>query len=144
VEQGEGTPTSPAGSGGLAHYYRFEELSKGMKIVPDPASPLKFSFDPAQSIVIDDASDVIQMVDDPQLQEFDGTVAAMADACDVAYSRLLRSLQGVFDGNPGQIDGAIDLMRDELGAAISNVLAEPIVSGPHQGLHGGPRFKYVA
>ncbi|WP_354065651.1 ferritin-like domain-containing protein [Bradyrhizobium sp. RT6a] len=144
VEQGEGTPTSPASATGVAHYYRFEELAKGMKIMPDPASPLKFSFDPAQTIAIDDARDVIQMVDDPPLQQFDGKVGGLADACDAAYSKLLRALQGVFDGAPGQIEDAIGLMRDELEQAIKDVLGAPIESGPHQGLHGGPRFKYVA
>ncbi|WP_369335507.1 ferritin-like domain-containing protein [Bradyrhizobium sp. CSS354] len=121
VEQGEGTPTSPASATGVAHYYTFEELAKGMKIMPDPASPLKFSFDPAQTIAIDDARDVIQMVDDPPLQQFDGKVGGLADACDAAYSKLLRALQGVFDGAPGQIEDAIGLMRDELEQAIKDV-----------------------
>jgi hypothetical protein len=67
VHQGEGTPISPIGMGSVvAHYYRFEELAKGMRIVPDTTSPVGFSFDPQQPIVIDDVTDVIQMVDDPR------------------------------------------------------------------------------
>src|SRR2546423_15573787 len=76
VEQGEGTPTSPAGMATtVAHYYRFQQLAKGMKIVPDLASPLGYSFDPSQPIAIDDRADVIEMVDDPQLVTFEGTTA---------------------------------------------------------------------
>ncbi|MEO6028379.1 MAG: ferritin-like protein, partial [Candidatus Binatia bacterium] len=72
VEQGEGTPTSPMSlQHDIAHYYRFQQLVKGMKIVEDPASPLKVSFDPAQPITINDEADIIQMVDDPPLVTYE-------------------------------------------------------------------------
>lgn len=145
VEQGEGTPTSPAGMGTqVAHYYRFEELAKGMKIVPDMASTLGFSFDPGQPIVIDDTADVIQMVDDPQLASFEGDAATLAQACDVAYSDLLRILDEAFDGMPDKINDAIDHMFGVLEPAITGVLAVQLSSGPDRGKYAGPRFKFVA
>jgi ferritin-like protein len=144
VEQGEGTPTSPAGMANtVAHYYRFQELAKGMKIVSDPASPLGFSFDPRQPITIDDNLDVIQMVDDPQLVSFEGTAAQLADACDVAYSDLLRILHEAFNGMPNKIDEAIDQMTGVLDPAITNVLGVQMTAGPHNGQYAGARFKYI-
>lgn len=68
VEQGEGTPKSPTDlQKQIAHYYRFQQFSKGMQIVDDPASPLKVS----SPLTIDDTADVIQMVDDPPLVTYD-------------------------------------------------------------------------
>lgn len=148
VHQGEGTPTSPLGMGSvIAHYYRFEELAKGMKIMPDATSPVGFSFDPQQPIAIDDVTDVVQMVDDPALIQFelaDATASRLADACDVAYSDLLRILQDAFNGQPNRITDAIDQMRSVLEDAIEGVLATQLVAGPNAGKFAGPRFKFIA
>lgn len=140
VEQGEGTPTSPAGMNKVvAHYYRFQELAKGMKIVVDAGSPLGFSFDPKQPITIDDATDVTQMVEDPQTVIFAGEAATLADACDTAYSDLLRLLHDSFNGAPGKISDAIDHMSTVLEPAITQVLNIKLSSGQY----AGPRFRFV-
>jgi hypothetical protein len=148
VHQGEGTPTSPIGMGSVvAHYYRFQELAKGMKIVPDALSPVGFSFDPQQPISIDDSSDVIQMVDDPELLKFepaDAKASQLADACDVAYSDLLRILQDAFNGQPARITDAIGQMTPVLESAIEEVLAVQLTAGVDAGKFAGPRFKFVA
>lgn len=147
VHQGEGTPTSPIGIGSvLAHYYRFQELAKGMKIVPDAFSPVGFSFDPQQPISIDDSSDVIQMVDDPELLTFepeDAKASQLADACDVAYSDLLRMLQDAFSGQPAKISDAIGQMTPALEDAIEEVLAVQLTAGAEAGKFAGPRFRFV-
>lgn len=144
VEQGEGTPSSPAGMGNVvAHYYRFEELAKGMKIVPDTASILGFSFDSNQQIIIDEDADVVQMVDDPQLVSFDDATSKLADACDMAYSDLLRILHDAFNGAPDKIDDAIDQMTGVLQPAIRHLLSAKITIGPNAGQFAGPRFMFV-
>jgi hypothetical protein len=147
VHQGEGTPMSPIGMGTIvAHYYRFQELVKGMKIAQDASSPVGFSFDPQQPISIDDGADVIQMVDDPQLLQFDpadAKASQLADACDGAYSDLLRILQNAFNGEPGKIPDAIEQMTPVLEGAIQEVLAVQITVGPNAGKFAGPRFKFV-
>jgi hypothetical protein len=57
VEQGEGTPKLPMDlQNHIAHFYRFQQLSKGMKIVDDRASHVGVSFDPAQPITGADAA----------------------------------------------------------------------------------------
>jgi len=147
VRQGEGTPTSPTNKdSNFAHYYRFQELAMGMKIVPDASTFVGFSFDPQQPITIDDNTDVIQMADDPQLIQFDpadANVAQLADVCDKTYSDLLRMLQGAFDGQPDKIGDAVGQMFS-FEVAIADLLAAPLTAGPNAGKFAGPRFRFVA
>jgi Ferritin-like len=146
VEQGEGTPKSPLDlQKDVAHYYRFQELEKGMKLVEDPASPLKVSFDPNQPIVINDATDVIQMVDDPQcvtIDQADQRATQLADECDAVYSRMLNALHEGFNGKPDKVADAIGTMFEFKNGA-GELLQQQLTAGPHAGLFAGPRFKYV-
>lgn len=145
VEQGEGTSQSPGDlQQDIAHYYRFQELEKGMKIVADAFSPFKYSFDPSQPIVIDDTNDVLPMVDDPQtitLDPSDADVAALMDQCDAKYSEILDTLQKGYNGDPIQLLG-IDLTMYEFGGIIVDLLSREL-HGPHAGFHAGPRFKFA-
>jgi len=110
VEQGEGTPKSPMDlQKEIAHYYRFQQLSKGMRIVDDPSSTLKVSFDPSQPLLIDDTTDVIQMVDDPPLVTYDSADARadqLSTEADASYSNLLRALHQGFNGKPDKVSDA--------------------------------------
>ena len=114
VTQGEGTPTSPADSPTeYAHYYRFEELFMGMRIVIDPSSPVGYSFDPKQPIVVDDTADVTQMADNPRTVDFSSNWRAgqLADECDAIYTKLLNALHIGFNGQPDWIDrNAVSVM----------------------------------
>lgn len=148
VHQGEGTTQSPASgsaAGQLAHYYRFEQLVKGMKAVPD-ATPFGFHYDPVQLIVIDDSGDVIQMVDNPQqatLGSQDSEAALKADVCDRAYTAVLKALHQGFNGRTAAVKEAIDLMTNTLEPAIEAVLGVTIQGGPAAGQRAGPRFAYL-
>jgi hypothetical protein len=146
VEQGEGTPKSPLDlQKDVAHYYRFQELEKGMKLVEDPSSPLKVSFDPNQPIVIDDTTDVIQMVDDPQcvtIDPADQRAAQLSDECDAVYSRMLNALHEGFNGKPDKVGDAIGTMFEFKNGA-GELLQQQLTAGPHAGQFAGPRFKYV-
>lgn len=145
VEQGEGTSQGPSDlQQDIAHFYRLQELDKGMKIVKDPFSPFKYSFDPSQPISIDDGSDVLPMIDDPEsatLDPSDTGAAALSDQCDIKYSEILNTLQTGFNGDPLQLFGIDDAMR-EFGAMIRDLL-DLELHGAHAGLRAGPRFKYV-
>lgn len=148
IQQGEGTPQSPAGGAAteLAHYYRFQQLVKGMKAIQDPSEPIGWRFDPSQPIIIDDSLDVRQMVDDPQLIHYeaaDSVIAAMSDDCDKAYTAVLVALHEGFRGVAGRIDDSIDLMTGDLRSKITQLLTQPISAGPHAGKFAGPRFKYA-
>jgi hypothetical protein len=149
IRQGEGTPQSPTDAESteeLAHYYRFEQLVKGMKIVPDAASPCGFSFDPHQPITIDDTTDVVQMVDDPQLVTYDAADAEASqrsDACDTAYSQVIKLLDEGFNGHTNKIGDAIKMMKNDLEDAITALLGTRINAGPYRGMFAGPRFRYI-
>jgi len=118
ITQGEGTPTLPTApsTGELAHYYRFEQLYRGMEIVPNAAEPDKYAFDPDKPIVVDDVADVVQMVDNPMLVQLDPQgdwrAIQLSDEFDATYTRLLNRLHTTFNGQPGEIDGAIALMYE--------------------------------
>jgi hypothetical protein len=142
VTQGEGTPTSPADSPTeYAHYYRFEELFMGMRIVVDPKSPSGYSFDPNQKIVVDDVTDVTQMADNPRTVDFSSNWRAgrLADECDAIYTKLLNALHIGFNGQPDWINiNAVSVMF-EFKNCIEELLQQQLAGG----LYAGPRFLYA-
>ncbi|HEY1426657.1 MAG TPA: ferritin-like protein [Caulobacteraceae bacterium] len=138
--QGEGTPETPDASPGVfAHFYRFESLSKGMTLTTD-AQGRPF-FDPSQRIVVDDAADVVQMVDNPGQADLsqDPVGAQKAAAFDQAYAALLSKLHDVVNGQANQLGPAIGMMRALTGLA-SELLQHQISGGPQAGKFMGPRF----
>jgi ferritin-like protein len=148
VTQGEGTATLPTDDpqGELAHYYRFEELYRGMKIVPNAAAPNQYAFDSNQPIVVDDLADVIQMVDNPMLVPLDAPgdwrALQLANEFDATYSRLLNCLHISFNGAPDRINDAFALMY-ELKNSAEELLQQQLTTGPFAGQYAGPRFRYV-
>ena len=142
VTQGEGTPTSPADSPTeYAHYYRFEELFMGMQIVVDPSSPVGYSFDPKQTIVVDDVADVTQMADNPRTVDMSSNWRAgqLADECDAIYTKLLNALHAGFNGQPDSIAGNAVSVMFEFKNCIEELLQQQLASG----LFAGPRFLYA-
>jgi hypothetical protein len=142
VTQGEGTPTSPADSPTeYAHYYRFEELFMGMRIVVDSSSPVGYSFDPKQPIVIDDIADVTQMADNPRTVDMSSNWRAgqLADECDAIYTKLLNALHIGFNGQPDWIDRNAVSVMFEFKNCIEELLQQQLASG----LFAGPRFLYA-
>jgi hypothetical protein len=142
VTQGEGTPTSPADSPTeYAHYYRFEELFMGMRIVVDSSSPTGYSFDPNQQIVVDDVTDVTQMADNPRTVDMSSNWRAgqLADECDAIYTKLLNALHIGFNGQPDWIDrNAVSVMFE-----FKNCIEELLQQQLADGLYAGPRFLYA-
>lgn len=144
VRQGEGTPASPLDlSHELAHYYRFEELAKGMTIVADPHPP-GYAFDPALPIAVDDKADVTPMVDNPQTVDFsaDWRAQRLADECDVIYGKLLNALHLTFNGQPHRLFDATAVMFEFKNAA-EELLQQQLTQGPFAGQYAGPRYLYV-
>jgi hypothetical protein len=142
VTQGEGTPTSPADSPTeYAHYYRFEELFKGMRIVVDPSSPIGYSFDPNQKIVVDDTADVTQMADNPRTVDMSSNWRAgqLANECDAIYTKLLNALHIGFNGQPDWIDRNAVSVMFEFKNCIEELLQQQLASG----FYAGPRFLYA-
>ncbi len=139
VVQGEGTKTSPAGGpGGLAHYYRFEQIPRGKTLSIDSSVPEKYSWGPPP-IVLDPAG-VWPMTDNPPEVPLptDTQLARQSQQCDETFSALVLSLQSTFDGHPGELNAAIGLMYS------LRLQAQALISTPIPGGSGnaGPRFLY--
>lgn len=142
VTQGEGTPTSPADSSTeYAHYYRFEELFMGMRIVVDSSSPVGYSFDPKQPIVVNDVTDVTQMADNPRTIDMSSNWRAgqLADECDAIYTKLLNALHIGFNGQPDWINRNAVAVMFEFKNCIEELLQQQLAGG----LYAGPRFLYT-
>src|SRR5436190_9724173 len=143
VEQGEGTPERPLDfQGDFPHFYRFQELYVGKKLVRDPSWELGIAYDPQQPITIDDQADVIQMVDNPG--ELDLTapsnlfVRRLSNECDRVYTKLLRALEIAFNGTPKKMSDAQSTMF-ELKTVAEELLEQPLADGGF----AGPRFRYM-
>jgi hypothetical protein len=144
VEQGEGTSKSPLDlQRDVAHFYSFQQFSKGMRIVNDGSSPVHY--DPAQPITIDDDADVIAMVDDPPLVTYDVADAhaeKLSMEADVAYSDVIQLLHRGFNGEPTVLSQAVGKMFD-LESAVLDLLHVQLTAGPFAGQFAGPRFRFV-
>ena len=149
VEQGEGTSQTPLDfQQDVAHFYSFQQFSKGMRIVVDPDSPVQVSFDPAQPINIDDNVDVIPMVDDPPLVTYDPVDARaeqLSAEADRSYSNMLRGLDRAFNGDPDSVfarSGPVDVMS-EFQDLVNELVNQQLTAGPFAGQFAGPRFRFV-
>jgi hypothetical protein len=142
VEQGEGTLQAPTDlQHDIAHYYRFQELSKGMQLTLLP-SPY---FDATKPIAIDDRADVIQMVDDPRLvaiEAADADIGVLADQCDRDFSGIVNSLHAGFNGDPDQLS-SIETAMFDFSTTISTLMRKTFTAGAAAGQHAGPRFVYA-
>jgi len=143
VEQGEGTPKRPLDfQGDFPHFYRFQELYLGKRLMRDPSSELGVAYDPQRPITIDERADVIQMVDNPG--ELDLTAPAnllvrrLSNECDRIYTKLLRALEIAFNGTPKKMSDALSTMF-ELKTVAEELLERPLAGGGF----AGPRFRYM-
>lgn len=139
VTQGEGTATSPAGGpSGLAHYYRFEEISRGQTLTRDLPDPPYYSWGPPP-IVLDENGvwPVVDNAPDVPLPE-DSPAASLSRQCDRTFSALVDALQVTFDGSPDHLDAAIGLMYT-LRLQAQSLVQMPI---PTLNANAGPRFLY--
>lgn len=142
VTQGEGTPTSPAGGpSGLAHYYRFEEISRGQTLTRDLPDPPFYSWGPPP-IVLDEKDGVWPMLDNPpEVKLPPGSQVELASQqCDETFSALIDGLQMTFDGRPKHLDASIGLMYS-LRLQAQKLMSMPV---PDTDGNAGPRFLYKA
>ena len=149
VEQGEGTPQQPIDfEGDVPHYYRYQSLVEGKEAVQVPftTDPLGVVFDSNKPISIDETTEVIQMVDNPQLVDLSAPehtqARRLSDECDAIYSKLLNGLHVAFNGSPSKVGEAIGVMY-ELKNIAEELLTQQLVVGPNAGQFAGPGFRYV-
>ncbi|RFS19471.1 hypothetical protein DVR12_22825 [Chitinophaga silvatica] len=116
VEQGEGTTSSPIRpGGGIAHYYRFNEVYLGKRLVEDPGSELGYAYEGTLPF---NQSEVFPISKNTKLSELpNGTqdekeIKLMAEEFAYYYSKLLHGLHRTFNGEPSFINNTLGLMYD--------------------------------
>jgi hypothetical protein len=126
----------------FAHYYRFAEIVKGHKLLPNPAAGP--SAPPDQRFTYTgDAIDFVpaEVFAVPVNPTKDTYPAGSADrqACDefnVAYTGMLKTLQVAFTGQPSKVWGAVGAMSS------FQILAIQMMSGAKTGTPVGPTFEW--
>lgn len=149
IDQGEGTDTdpfvAPEDAGGAvepAHYYRFEEIYVGKKLVQDPTTKAySFSDDPNDQIPFD-PSLVPNMWPNPKMADYPkaSQVYENARLFNYNYTTLLNSLHRTFNGEPELIQTALGNMYS-LRLYALKLLALPDPN--HPGYVAGPSFEYL-
>lgn len=163
IDQGEGTtqgtqssPLEGDKSEDFAHYYRFQEIKQGKKLIKNPYAQQDWESLPDQLKYVyagkDDASNgedinfdstgVYRVLTDPTVEGYRDDTSAQF-ACknfNYAYTNLLQTLEQGFGGDPSQIWSAINMMDN-----LEN-MAKAMMSGKDSSLTGkyknvGPSFE---
>lgn len=145
VRDGEGTSVSPlAPEGTLAHYYRFQQLVEGRRLVADASAPNGFRF--AGAPIAYDSAGVWPVRANQSLTGLDPDSLGGRRARQFAYvfSKLMRALQRTFDGEPDQLDAAMGLMFELKLAGQGLVSVADGVDDDGSLVHLGPVFSYVS
>lgn len=141
VEQGEGTTTSPIGTEEeLAHYYKFEELYKGKKLVKDPEAPYGYSF--TGDIIPFDPSNVLPLFPNTKanMLPIGSEERKLLDLFNQTYSNLLFGLHQTFNGHPDNLSNTIGLMFD------LRLACQKLAEMPFPGSDGytiGPSYEFI-
>lgn len=131
VRQGEGTRQSPLDAQHEpAHYYRFQQIVKGRRLITDHDAQSGFIYGGAPIVL--DTANVWNMQSNPPAPD---TLPVGSDARRTAiafaygYTSLLTALHGVFNGAPATIGRAMGLMY-QLRLAAQDVLRTPLPGQP--------------
>ncbi|MEA5259097.1 ferritin-like protein [Arcicella aquatica] len=142
VEQGEGTTTSPEDQfDQLAHYYRFEEIFVGKRLVKDPSAPNGYSFSGAE--IPYNPTDVYPIFPNTKtdMLPVGSQERRRMNEFNASYYSLLDGLHRTFNGEPNFLDNSIGLMFD------IKLYAEKLCATPFPGKVGytiAPSFEYVS
>jgi hypothetical protein len=141
VEEGEGAKGSPfAADHELAHYYRFAEIFHGKKLVAthDPDGP---EFIYGGRTIKFDPYGVWPVITNPSAATYahDTTAANLNNAFNRTYTRFLKSLELVFNGEPDRLAPTISCMESMKAQALVMMSYEMA-----PGETAGPTFEYLA
>jgi hypothetical protein len=145
VTEGEGTSRSPEGDPGvIAHYYRFEQIIKRHKLVPDCHVPEGYSF--SGDLVPFDASGVLPITPNQKLQDLDpdSKAGGLAHQFADTFTQLLKALHQTFNGHLDAFGRSRELMVELEFIVGQQLCATEAVSGGHPtGRKAGPPFEYL-
>ncbi len=125
--------------GAPAHYYRFEQIVRGRRLVANADAPYGYSFTGAP-IVLDERNVWnMQPNPDPTTLPAGSRARRLSDQFDFSYTLLLNTLHQTFNGQPGMIDRAMGQMY-ELRLLAQEVLSTPVPG--QEDLSTGLAFRY--
>jgi hypothetical protein len=140
-DQGEGTTEDPLeASGEPAHYYAFEEIIRGRRLVKDPSVPEGYSFSGAPVPFHPEA--VIDIVSNSKAEMYPaGSLARLGvDLANEVYSNLLNALHETFTGAPGRLDATLGIMSELRLVVLEKVVNQRV---PDSNKFAAPAFQYV-
>ena len=133
IEQGEGTSNSPEEivGGDYAHFYRFQQILKGKKLIAAPGQtpPWIYGGDP---IALDPAG-VYNVPTNPNRANYNQAQLNLCDTFNYTYTNLLKTLHNLLNGHPDQFNPAIGLMmslKSQAKAMMSGIPDTSIITGP--------------
>lgn len=141
VEQGEGTETKPVDpEGELAHYYKFEELYVGKRLVPDAGAQNGYSFS-GPDIPYDPANVQPIFTDTKAYMFAEGSEERRrCDEFNLSYRTLLKALHDTFNGQPNTLGDSIGIMFD-IKLRGEKLCGMPFPGKPNTTL--GPTFEFI-
>jgi len=141
VEQGEGTSTEPIDpEGEVAHYYKFEELYVGKRLMKDETAQNGYSFS-GPEIPFDPANVQPIFTDTKAYMFAEGSEERRrCDEFNHSYRLLLNALHETFNGAPGTLGDSIGLMYD-IKLRGEKLCAMPFPGKPNTTI--GPTFEYI-
>ncbi len=125
-----------------AHYYRFAQIVKGGRLVPDPENPGGFVYDLNQPINLD-SEKIYPLVENSKATMYsEGSRARyLVDQFNYSYTNLLNGLHETFNGNPDFLNATIGVMF-ELKLQAQEMAELEITSGDNEGKRVAPSFEY--
>ncbi|MGB8841871.1 MAG: ferritin-like protein [Aliidongia sp.] len=141
--QGEGSPCGPMdGDGEPAHYYRFEEIFRGHRLVKDDSVPEGYSFTGAPVPFHQDG--VIDMVTDGDVEQYPPGSLALSGVqqANYSYTSMLNALHHTFNGHPDGLKTALGLMYELRLTVLTKVVNQEVTSGDYKGKYAAPSFQF--
>jgi hypothetical protein len=136
IDQGEGTRTSPWDGTDVAHYYRFAEIVHGRRLIRFPAGQ-RYAYlgDP---VPVDPAG-IRAIPVNPTLAGYPAGSAAQraCESFNYTYTTLLKALHATFNGTPGKLRPAIDIM-----SSLQQQAMDMMAGTTTNGVPAGPSFEW--
>ncbi|BDD06549.1 ferritin-like domain-containing protein [Aureibacter tunicatorum] len=148
IDQGEGTSTDPfikaednqpSINPEPAHYYRFQEIVKGYKLIADKDAPTGYAY---AGPPIPFNGKVANMYANPKMEGYPKNSLAYANSnlFNYYYTNLLNCLHITFNGAPNQLSNAMGLMYSIRLYGLK-LLSLPDPNNP--GYVAGPSFQFI-
>ncbi|NEO96284.1 MAG: hypothetical protein F6K56_41565 [Moorea sp. SIO3G5] len=127
-----------------AHYYRFAQIVKGGRLVPDPQNPGGFVYDLNQPINLE-SDKIYPLVENSKADMYsEGSRARwLVNQFNYSYTSLLNGLHKTFNGNSDYLNTTMGVMFELKLKALEMAEVE-ITEGCNAGKFVAPSFEYAS